>query len=109
MCIIESMPVKSLITFPKSGIGIAAGKPFEVRGHAWAGDLAVAALEVSVDFGTTWQPGIVEPSANRLAWQRWRANGTLPIPDYTRFGPAPPTLPDTLSPCPCLDGTPKGI
>ncbi|MGB5578557.1 MAG: sulfite oxidase, partial [Woeseiaceae bacterium] len=36
MCIIESMPVKSLITFPKSGIESADGKALAVRGHAWA-------------------------------------------------------------------------
>ena len=38
MCIIESMPVKSLITFPKSGIEKAVGQTLALRGHAWAGD-----------------------------------------------------------------------
>ena len=34
MCIIQSMPVKSLITFPKSGVSQAVGEPFSFRGHA---------------------------------------------------------------------------
>ena len=33
MCIIESMPVKSLVTFPKSGFVQGFGKPLDVRGH----------------------------------------------------------------------------
>jgi DMSO/TMAO reductase YedYZ molybdopterin-dependent catalytic subunit len=82
MCIIESMPVKSLITAPQSGARVAANQPFEVRGHAWAGDLAVAAVETSVDFGATWQPAALAAPANRLAWQRWRAQIRVPSPGY---------------------------
>jgi DMSO/TMAO reductase YedYZ molybdopterin-dependent catalytic subunit len=82
MCIIESMPVKSLITHPRSGASVAAGKSIEIRGHAWAGDRAVAAVEVSIDFGATWQPTELAPPANRLAWQRWRARLALPVAGY---------------------------
>ncbi|MEQ8860435.1 MAG: sulfite oxidase [Pseudomonadales bacterium] len=82
LCIIESMPVKSLITAPASGVRVAAGQTFEVRGHAWAGDLAVARMETSVDFGATWQPAALAPAPNRLAWQRWRTRITLPQPGY---------------------------
>jgi len=82
MCIIESMPVKSLITFPASGIRVPHGAAFEVRGHAWAGDLPVAAMVTSIDFGATWQPAMLEPAPNRLAWQRWRTRVTLPQPGY---------------------------
>lgn len=82
MCIIESMPVKSLITAPASGATVSAGQPFEVRGHAWAGDLAVATLETSIDFGATWQRASLDAPPNRLAWQRWRARITLPEPGY---------------------------
>ncbi|MFT5823376.1 MAG: DMSO/TMAO reductase YedYZ molybdopterin-dependent catalytic subunit [Crocinitomix sp.] len=78
MKIIESMPIKSIITFPKTGALIAKGKPFEVRGHAWAGDLSVSAVQVSIDFGVTWKKCIVNPPKNRLAWQRWTIELTLP-------------------------------
>ncbi len=82
MCIIESMPVKSLITFPKSGIAHALGKPMEVRGHAWAGDLRVKRTYVSIDFGKTWQRANLDRPVNRLAWQHWSAVVEFPGPGY---------------------------
>ena len=82
MCIIESMPVKSLITFPKSGISHAAGKSLEIRGHAWAGDLSVVDMFTSMDFGATWQQASIESAANRLAWQHWSATVDFPEPGY---------------------------
>ncbi len=82
MCIIESMPVKSLITFPKSGISHAAGESLAIRGHAWAGDLSVVDVFTSIDFGATWQQASIEPAANRLAWQHWSATVDFPEPGY---------------------------
>jgi DMSO/TMAO reductase YedYZ molybdopterin-dependent catalytic subunit len=82
MRIIQSMPVKSLITYPRSGSSVAVGRPFEVRGHAWAGDGTVTNVNVSIDFGATWQPAALAPPANRLAWQRWRATVRLPAAGY---------------------------
>ncbi len=82
MCIIESMPVKSLITFPRSGITHTSSQPMALRGHAWAGDLAVQAIAVSIDFGQTWQPAQLQPPANRLAWQHWHALVTFPGSGY---------------------------
>lgn len=72
MVIIEKMPVKSLVTFPKSGIEHPIGKPFSCRGHAWAGEDAVRDVQVSIDFGSTWQQAKVRPPANRYAWQHWK-------------------------------------
>lgn len=82
MCIIESMPVKSLITNPRSGDHHERGKPIAVRGHAWAGDLAVARVFTSVDFGATWQDADLEPPTNRLAWQHWSTRITIPGSGY---------------------------
>jgi DMSO/TMAO reductase YedYZ molybdopterin-dependent catalytic subunit len=82
LCIIEAMPVKSLVTFPRSGVEHPVAEPLEVRGHAWAGDLEVSALQVSIDFGATWSAAELAPPANRQAWQRWRANVQLPQKGY---------------------------
>lgn len=82
MCIIESMPVKSLVTFPKSGLVQAAGKPLAVRGHAWAGDREVVAVDVSIDFGQTWQAAAISQPVNRLAWQHWNASIDFPTTGY---------------------------
>ena len=73
LCIIESMPVKSLITFPRSGIEHVMGKALEIRGHAWAGDLSVTDVQISVDFGATWNSAKLQAPANRLAWQHWNS------------------------------------
>ena len=82
MCIIESMPVKSLITHPRSGSRHEGEKPIPVRGHAWAGDLGVASVFTSVDFGATWQPTDLSDPANRLAWQHWSTTIAIPTPGY---------------------------
>ena len=82
MCIIESMPVKSLITFPKSGIEHAGATGLPLRGHAWAGDLDVAEVHVSIDFGTTWHKVKLEPPVNRMAWQHWNHAVEFPEPGY---------------------------
>jgi len=82
MCIIESMPVKSLITFPKSGVEHANGELLSLRGHAWAGDLDVTEAHVSTDFGATWDKATLEAPANRFAWQHWSASVEFPQIGY---------------------------
>lgn len=80
--IIESMPVKSLITFPKTGAMIDFGKKLLLRGHAWAGDLQVKHMQTSIDFGATWQDCTLQPPKNRLAWQHWTAEIEFPAKGY---------------------------
>ncbi len=82
MCIIESMPVKSLITYPKSGAILPKGKRLKIRGHAWAGELQVAQMHYSIDFGATWISCPVERPINRLAWQHFSADITFPQEGY---------------------------
>jgi hypothetical protein len=82
MCIIESMPVKSLLTFPKSGISHPADELLAVRGHAWAGDHRVATVMISIDFGATWTSADLSDPVNRLAWQHFEASVSFPAPGY---------------------------
>nr|WP_305908620.1 sulfite oxidase [Methylomarinum sp. Ch1-1]MDP4521464.1 sulfite oxidase [Methylomarinum sp. Ch1-1] len=82
MCIIESMPVKSLITYPRSGAMINEGEKLKVRGHAWAGDLVVQAMDISYDFGVTWQSCKLQPPRNRTAWQHWNVEIDFPGKGY---------------------------
>lgn len=82
MVIIESMPVKSLITFPATGARVSPRKATQVRGHAWAGDRAVDAMHVSIDHGRTWIEAALERPANRYAWQHWSAEVTPPQAGY---------------------------
>ena len=82
MCIIETMPVKSIITHPKTGAMIKKGKTLNIRGHAWAGELEVSKMEYSIDFGSTWNECPIEKPANRLAWQHFTAGVDFPKPGY---------------------------
>ena len=82
MCIIESMPVKSLITYPKSGAMIPKGKKLNIRGHAWAGELEISKVSYSIDFGATWSECSLEKPVNRLAWQHFKASIGFPKSGY---------------------------
>ena len=82
MCIIESMPVKSLITYPKSGALLKEGKVLKINGHAWAGELEVSKMEYSIDFGSTWQRSNLEKPVNRLAWQHFNTSVSFPKKGY---------------------------
>jgi DMSO/TMAO reductase YedYZ molybdopterin-dependent catalytic subunit len=80
MVIMEAMPVKSIVTFPANGA--ETGLETEVRGHAWVGDRTVERLEVSIDFGATWQDAELDAPVNPGAWQNWRTNVTMPQAGY---------------------------
>jgi DMSO/TMAO reductase YedYZ molybdopterin-dependent catalytic subunit len=82
MMIIESMPVKSIITSPKTGALVKPEQAFTVRGHAWAGDLKVAKVEISTDYGQTWKEVTVEAPKNRLAWQNFSTKISLKEKGY---------------------------
>ena len=82
MCIIESMPVKSLITYPKTGAMIKKDKTLSIRGHAWAGDFEVSKMEYSIDFGATWETCTLDKPSNRLAWQHFSGDIKFPKTGY---------------------------
>ena len=79
--IIGAMPVKSLITHPATGHRTAA-RELEARGHAWAGERTVSAVDLSIDFGATWTQAALDPPVNAHAWQDWRAAVEFPGPGY---------------------------
>ena len=82
MCIIESMPIKSIVTFPRSGVIRPLVERTQVRGHAWAGDLEVKAVDVSIDFGQTWLATRLEKPVNRFAWQHFSVDVRFPQKGY---------------------------
>jgi DMSO/TMAO reductase YedYZ molybdopterin-dependent catalytic subunit len=79
--IIESMPVKSIITSPQAGTSVA-GRTLSVRGHAWAGEHAVRAVDVSMDFGATWLKTKLQRAPNKYSWQTWTAELEFPSSGY---------------------------
>jgi DMSO/TMAO reductase YedYZ molybdopterin-dependent catalytic subunit len=81
--VLESMPVRSVITAPADGARPAAGtRELDVRGHAWAGDLTVKEVWLSIDFGQSWQPAALKAPANPFAWHHWTAKVKLPTHGY---------------------------
>lgn len=72
----------SVITNIKNGSEIKANKKFEVRGKAWAGELEVSEVYISNDYGVTWTKAKVEKPLNRLAWQKWSAQISIPTKGY---------------------------
>jgi DMSO/TMAO reductase YedYZ molybdopterin-dependent catalytic subunit len=79
--IIESMPVKSMITSPQTGTKVA-GRSLAVRGHAWAGERAVRAVHLSVDFGATWTRASLQRAPNRYSWQTFAGTVSFPTQGY---------------------------
>ena len=82
MRIIEAMPVKSLITYPESGLRHNPGEPLSVRGHAWAGDQFIKSVSVSADFGQTWQATRLSRPVNKQAWQHFETKVRFPGAGY---------------------------
>ena len=79
----HSMPVKSLITSPRSGETQAAGqKSLRLRGHAWAGDDTVTKVELSNDFGNSWTEATVAPLMNPYSWATWDGDVSFPTHGY---------------------------
>lgn len=82
MCIIESMPVKSVITYPKSGALLTGKNSLGIRGHAWAGAFEVSSVKYSIDFGATWQSCQLSSPVNKFAWQHFEATVKFPKKGY---------------------------
>jgi DMSO/TMAO reductase YedYZ molybdopterin-dependent catalytic subunit len=80
---LESMPVRSIITSPANGTKLAAGtKELKLRGASWAGDYTVRAVDVSTNFGASWQKAEIGQPKNRYDWQRWTATIKFPSDGY---------------------------
>jgi len=82
MCIIEDMPVKSLITYPRTGATITLGQKLPIAGHAWTSAREISKVEYSIDFGMNWKPCDLGPSANRYSWQNFSSKISFPEPGY---------------------------
>ena len=81
--IMESMPIRSIVSSPANGTSLPAGtRELALRGAAWNGDTGVAAVHVSKDFGATWEEVDLAAPLNRYDWRRWTATVELPTDGY---------------------------
>ena len=77
------MDVKSVITRPSFGLGLAGPGLYEISGLAWSGNGIVARVDVSTDGGQTWAAAALTPPALpraitpfRMAW-KWDGRATV--------------------------------
>ncbi len=103
--IIERMPVKSLVTFPANEAEV--GLQTEVRGHAWSGDRTVTKLEISKDFGASWQKAELDTPLNSGAWQNWRTHISFPQAGYYEIWARATDSAGVMQPF-AIDWNPKG-
>jgi sulfite oxidase len=81
--ILEAMPVRGIITNPANGTKLAAGtREVKLRGAAWAGDGSISRVDVSINYGATWQKTELGKPKNKYDWQRWTAAINLPTDGY---------------------------
>jgi sulfite oxidase len=81
--ILESMPVRGIISNPENGTRYPAGtRAIALRGAAWDGDVGISRVDVSIDFGATWTQAAMERTRNRYDWNRWTAAVALPTDGY---------------------------
>lgn len=67
---VREMPVKSIITSPRAGETVRAGRN-RVAGYAWSGFGGITRVEVSTDGGVTWADAAISGETGRLSWVRF--------------------------------------
>ena len=81
--VMESMPVRAITTNVRNGAELPDGtRKLDLRGHAWAGEKSVRAVDVTIDYGQTWQSCTVDAPPNKYCWQNWRTSVALPSAGY---------------------------
>lgn len=68
--VVKGIAVNAIITRPTGGTTVARGV-VPIRGAAYAGEAAIAKVEVSVDGGRTWQDARLLGLEQRYAWRHW--------------------------------------
>lgn len=75
---ITAMQVKAAIARPALLEAVDAGRPYLVFGAAWAGENAVAKVEVSTDSGKSWHLADLPKKPVAFAWIPWEYNWRVP-------------------------------
>ncbi|HVX09930.1 MAG TPA: sulfite oxidase [Pirellulales bacterium] len=71
------MRIKSTIFAPLEGESLRSGEN-EIRGVAWNdGEVAIEAVDVSLDEGRTWRRAVLERPESPYAWYHWSATISL--------------------------------
>ena len=71
---LTSLRVKSIIAEPADGaiLDVSGSQRVTVRGASWAGEPAIARVEVSTDDGRTWHAASLGADRAKYAWRLWQ-------------------------------------
>lgn len=69
--IITSLPVKSMLAYPKDNDATLPRGRHVLRGFAWSGAGTITRVEVSVDDGKTWHAAHLDEPREKWLWARW--------------------------------------
>ncbi len=76
---LTGLVVKSFINSPLEGAKFKPGK-VRVTGFAWAGEVHIAKVDVSMDNGSTWVPAKLGKERERYAWQSFEHEFDIAAP-----------------------------
>ena len=76
---VSRLVVKSLINYPLDGTTLPAGK-VRISGFAWAGDIGIRRVEVSLDHGETWVLARLGREKVKYAWQSFEHEFNITTP-----------------------------
>lgn len=80
---LEAMPMRSIITSPAHGTRLPSGtRDLPLRGAAWDSDVGIGRVDISIDFGQSWQQTAMIAATNRYDWSRWTYTVKLPSDGY---------------------------
>lgn len=68
---VTAVQPKAMVARPGVSEIIPAGRPYRLFGAAWAGERAVAKVEVSLDGGKSWTPAKLLGEAKPIQWVLW--------------------------------------
>ncbi len=75
---LAEMRVKAQIARPLPDEVLLSGSTVRVQGAAWAGENAVAKVELSTDGGATWNEATLSGEATKYAWRFWEYEWQTP-------------------------------
>lgn len=70
MRVLTDLDVKSIIFSPSNGVKLSMGEVV-IKGYAWTGDAEIKRVDVSSDYGRTWQKAKIVKKSGRYAWNLW--------------------------------------
>jgi DMSO/TMAO reductase YedYZ molybdopterin-dependent catalytic subunit len=75
---VTAIQVKSQIARPTTAEVVAKGKAYRIFGAAWAGDAAIAKVEVSTDGGQSYAPAKLLGTPTKYTWRLWEFTWKVP-------------------------------